>query len=94
MASLLSVAKGGAIVTCGATSGPNPKEELRQVFWKQIAILGSTMSNDREFRALYSVVAAGKLKPRIDRVFPLSKAREAYARLEAGEQHGKIVLVP
>lgn len=94
MASLQAAARGGRIVTCGATSGPNPKEEIRLIFWKQISILGSTMSSDSEFRALLAAVAAGKLKPRIDRVFPLSQAREAYARMEEGRQHGKIVLVP
>ncbi len=91
--SLQAVAKGGRIVTCGATTGPNPKEELRLIFWKQISILGSTMANDREFRALLSAVTAGRLTPRIDRVFPLERAGEAYARLEEGSQHGKIVLV-
>jgi NADPH2:quinone reductase len=94
MTSLKCAAKGGRIVTCGATSGPNPKEEIRLIFWKQLSILGSTMSNDREFRALLSAVAAGRLRPRIDRVFPLPRAVEAYRRMEAGEHHGKIVLVP
>jgi NADPH:quinone reductase-like Zn-dependent oxidoreductase len=94
MTSLKSAAKGGRIVTCGATSGPNPKEELRLVFWNQLSILGSTMSNDLEFRAMLSAVAAGGLTPRIDSVFAFSRAREAYERLEAGDQHGKIVLVP
>ncbi len=90
--SLQAAAKGGRIVTCGATTGPNPKEEIRLVFWRQLSILGSTMSNDREFRALLSAVASGRLTPRIDRVYPLEEAREAYARLEEGKQHGKIVL--
>ncbi|HKD18477.1 MAG TPA: zinc-binding dehydrogenase [Thermoanaerobaculia bacterium] len=94
MTSLKCAAKGGRIVTCGATSGPNPKEEIRLIFWKQLSILGSTMANDHEFRALLSAVAAGRLRPRIDRVFPLPRAAEAYRRMEAGEQHGKIVLVP
>ena len=94
MSSLLAAARGGRIVTCGATSGPNPKEEMRQIFWKQISILGSTMSNDSEFRTLLAAVGAGKLKPSIDRVFPFSRAREAYTRMEEGRQHGKIVLVP
>jgi NADPH:quinone reductase-like Zn-dependent oxidoreductase len=94
MTSLRSVAKGGRIVTCGATTGPNPKEEIRLIFWKQISILGSTMSNDREFRALLRAVASGKLAPRIDRVFPLSEAPAAYRLLEEGRQFGKIVLVP
>src|SRR4029453_9090239 len=54
MTSLKSAARGGRIVTCGATSGPNPKEEIRLIFWKQLSILGSTMANDREFRAPYA----------------------------------------
>jgi NADPH:quinone reductase-like Zn-dependent oxidoreductase len=94
MTSLKSAARGGRIVTCGATSGPNPKEEIRLIFWKQLSILGSTMANDREFRALYDAVAAGKLRPRVDRVFPLSEAAAAYRYMEEGAQHGKIVLVP
>lgn len=94
MTSLRSAAKGGRIVTCGATSGPNPKEEIRLIYWKQISILGSTMANDREFRALLAAVGAGKLRPTIDRVYPFSAVAEAYARMESGEHHGKIVLVP
>jgi NADPH2:quinone reductase len=94
MTSLKAAARGGRIVTCGATSGPNPKEEIRQIFWKHLSILGSTMANDREFRALYSAVASGRLKPRVDRVFSLSQAREAFAYMEEGRQNGKIVLVP
>ena len=94
MVSLKSAARGGRIVTCGATSGPNPKEEIRLIFWKQLSILGSTMANDREFRALYSAIAAGKIRPRVDRVFRFSRAAEAYRHMEEGAQHGKIVLVP
>jgi NADPH:quinone reductase-like Zn-dependent oxidoreductase len=94
MTSLRGAAKGGRIVTCGATSGPNPKEELRLVFWKQLSILGSTMANEKEFRTLLSAVASGRLRPRIDRTFPLSDAAQAYRRMEEGLQHGKIVLVP
>jgi NADPH:quinone reductase-like Zn-dependent oxidoreductase len=94
MTSLRAAAKGGRIVTCGATTGPNPKEEIRLIFWKQLSILGSTMANDSEFRALYAAVAAGRLRPRIDSVHALSRAAEAYARMESGRQHGKVVLVP
>jgi NADPH:quinone reductase-like Zn-dependent oxidoreductase len=81
-------------VTCGATTGPNPVEEIRLIFWKQFAILGSTMANDREFRALLQTVASGRLVPRIDRVFPFSEARAAYELVESGGQFGKVVLVP
>jgi NADPH:quinone reductase-like Zn-dependent oxidoreductase len=94
MTSLKATAKGGRIVTCGATSGPNPKEEIRLIFWKQLSILGSMMASEGEFRALYAAVAARKLRPRIDRVFPLPEAAAAYAYMEEGRQHGKIVLVP
>jgi len=92
--SLKAVRRGGKIVTCGATSGPNPAEEIRLIYWKQISILGSTMANDSEFRALLAAVGSGRLKPRIDQVLPLSRAAEAYRLLEEGRQFGKIVLVP
>jgi D-arabinose 1-dehydrogenase-like Zn-dependent alcohol dehydrogenase len=52
------------------------------------------MASDLEFRTMLSAVAAGKIKPIIDRVFPLSRAAEAYKRMEEAEQYGKIVLVP
>jgi NADPH:quinone reductase-like Zn-dependent oxidoreductase len=94
MTSLRAVRRGGRIVTCGATTGPNPPEEIRLIFWKQISILGSTMANDREFRALVAAVGSGRLIPRIDRVLPLSQAPESYRLLEEGRQFGKIVLVP
>ena len=94
MTSLKAVRRGGRIVTCGATTGPNPAEEIRLIYWKQISILGSTMANDREFRALLATVASGRLLPRIDRVLPLSRAAQAYRILEEGRQFGKIVLVP
>jgi D-arabinose 1-dehydrogenase-like Zn-dependent alcohol dehydrogenase len=52
------------------------------------------MANDREFRAMLAAIAAGKLTPRIDSTFAFSRVREAYERLEKGDQHGKIVLIP
>lgn len=94
MTSLKAAAKGGRIVTCGATTGPNPKEEIRLIFWKGLSILGSTMANDRQFRALLAAVACGRLAPIIDSTFPFSRAAEAYHRMEEGLQFGKIVLVP
>ena len=94
MISLRAAAKGGRVVTCGATSGPNPREELRLIFWKQLSILGSTMANDREFRAAAAAVFSGRLKPRIDSVHSFADAAAAYARMESGRQFGKIVLVP
>ena len=92
MTSLKAAAKGGRIVTCGATAGPNPAEEIRLLFWKQLSILGSTMSSVREFEELLKVIGDGRLRPVVDRVFPLDDAKEAFARMEKGEQLGKIVV--
>jgi len=84
--------RGGRLVTIGATSGPNPQEEIRLIFWKQVEIIGSTMSNQREFNEVMKLVLRGELKPVIDVVWPLERAQEAHARLARGEQFGKIVL--
>jgi len=80
------------VVVCGATTGPNPPAALHRIWWKQLSILGSTMGMPEDFRAAYDLVAAGKARPVVDRVYPLSEARAAHERLEAGEQLGKIVL--
>jgi NADPH:quinone reductase-like Zn-dependent oxidoreductase len=90
--SLTAAAKGGRIVTCGATSGPNPEEELRIIFWKQLTILGSTMGTDAEFSALLNAMSAGRIEPVVDEVFPLADVRKAYERMESGAGFGKIVL--
>jgi len=82
----------GRIVVCGATSGPNPPAALHRVWWKQLSILGSTMGSPDDFQGAYDLIAAGKARPVVDRVFPLADARLAHERLEAGEQLGKIVL--
>ena len=91
-ASLTAAAKKGRIVTCGATSGPNPEEEIRIVFWKQLSILGSTMGTDSEFRALLSAVERRQVLPVVDEVFPLERVRAAYERLESGSGFGKVVV--
>ncbi len=90
MSSIKCAAKGGRIVTCGATSGPNPTDEIRLIFWKQLTIMGSTMGSDAQFAEV--IRAAPDLPPVIDKVFPLAQARDAYVRMQAGEQLGKIVL--
>jgi NADPH:quinone reductase-like Zn-dependent oxidoreductase len=82
----------GRIVVCGATTGPNPPAALHRVWWKQLSILGSTMGTPEDFRGVYDLVAAGKVKPVIDRVIPLADARAAHERLESASQFGKIVL--
>ncbi len=82
----------GRIVVCGATTGANPPAALHRVWWKQLSILGSSMGTPEDFRQVYDLVASGKARPTVDRVFPLAAARAAHERLEAGEQLGKIVL--
>ncbi len=90
--SLDAAARGGRIVVCGATSGPNPPAALHRVWWKELVIYGSTMGTKADFEGAYELVASGRAKPIVDSVFPLSEARAAHERLEAGEQLGKIVL--
>jgi NADPH:quinone reductase-like Zn-dependent oxidoreductase len=90
--SLNAARQEGRIVVCGATSGPNPPAALHRVWWKQLAILGSTMGTREDFKGAYDLIAAGKAKPVVDEVFPLAEARAAHERMEAGEQLGKIVL--
>ncbi|MCL4806202.1 MAG: zinc-binding dehydrogenase [Thermoanaerobaculia bacterium] len=91
-ASLTAAAKKGRIVTCGATRGPNPEEEIRIIFWKQLSILGSTMGTDAEFRALLHAVGSRQVHPVVDQVFALGEVRSAYARLESGAGFGKVVV--
>jgi NADPH:quinone reductase-like Zn-dependent oxidoreductase len=90
--SLNAARQEGRVVVCGATSGPNPPAALHRIWWKQVAVLGSSMGTRSDFQGAYDLIAAGKAKPVVDEVFPLSEARAAHERLEAGEQLGKIVL--
>jgi NADPH:quinone reductase-like Zn-dependent oxidoreductase len=82
----------GRVVVCGATTGPNPPAALHRIWWKQLTVLGSTMGTPADFQGAYELIAAGKARPVVDRVFPLPEARAAHERLEAGAQLGKIVL--
>jgi NADPH:quinone reductase-like Zn-dependent oxidoreductase len=87
-----SLARGGAFLTPGATTGADAITDLTRVFWNQLRILGSTMGSNEEFSEVAALFRCGKLRPAIDKVFPAEEGPEAYARLEAGEQFGKIVL--
>jgi NADPH:quinone reductase-like Zn-dependent oxidoreductase len=92
--SLKSLRNGGKLVTCGATSGSKAETNVNLLFWKQLEILGSTMGSMDELRTALKLVWNGMVRPVIDRVYPLSKAKEAHEALERGEQFGKIVLRP
>ena len=89
---LQAVRQGGRVAVCGATTGPNPPAALHRIWWKQLTIYGSTMGTKEDFEGAYELVASGKARPTVDEVFPLSEARAAHERMEAGEQLGKIVL--
>jgi len=92
--SLRSLARGGRLVTCGATTGGRAELNLRALFFKNISVLGSTMGSRGELHQIVGLVASGRLQPVIDRTLPLSEVREAHEALEKREQFGKIVLVP
>lgn len=82
----------GRLVTCGGTTGPMVVTDVRKLFWYQYSILGSTMGNHREYQAVVRLAHQGKLRPVVDSVFPLNESKNAFARLQMGEQLGKIVL--
>ena len=90
--SLRCLKRGGRLVTCGATSGPQVAIDLRRLFWHQWTIMGSTMGNAREYGEIVRRLAEGQLRPIVDRVYPLADARSAYERLAKGEQLGKVVV--
>lgn len=90
--SILACAKGGRIVTCGATTGFEARTDLRHVFFRQLSILGSTMGSKAVLHTVLDHVRAGKLRPVVDRVLPLAEAADAHRGLEAREQFGKLVL--
>jgi len=89
---LAAVRPFGRVVVCGATSGPNPAAQLHRIWWKQLTVIGSTMGTRQDFLGAYELVRDGRVQVHVDRVFPLAEAAAAHARLEAGEQLGKIVL--
>jgi NADPH:quinone reductase-like Zn-dependent oxidoreductase len=90
--SLASLARGGRLVTCGATAGSDQPTDIRRIFWNHLKIFGSTLGTRQEFFELARFMRAAKLRPIIDRVFPLQEAAAAQRRLEDGLQFGKIVL--
>ena len=91
--SLRSLRPGGTVVISGATSGPNPSAtELNRVFFLQLRIIGSTMGTRDELEALLRFCELEGLRPLVDSVLPLERARDALAKLESGEVVGKIVL--
>ena len=81
-------------MTCGATSGRSVNMDLRYLFSRQLSIMGSYMGGIRELERIVRRVKAGKLRPVVDKVFPLREARQALNRMIARDNFGKIILTP
>jgi NADPH:quinone reductase-like Zn-dependent oxidoreductase len=90
--SIASLKAGGRLVTCGATSGFDAHSDLRQVFYRHLNILGSFMGSKAELLEAMKFVSAGKIRGVVDRVLPLSEARQAHELIENRAQFGKVVL--
>lgn len=92
--SLRALKRGGKLLTCGATAGFDPKEDLRFIWTFELKILGSNSWAREDLVALLDHIAAGRLSPVIDRVLPLEDAREALRLIEEREVIGKVVIAP
>jgi NADPH:quinone reductase-like Zn-dependent oxidoreductase len=92
--SVKSLRPGGTLVISGATSGPNPPAaELNRIFFLELKVVGSTMGTKDELEDLLAFCDTTGVRPVIDSVLPMSRAREGFARMERGDVFGKIVLV-
>lgn len=92
--SISSLKNNGRLVTCGATSGFDARTDLRQVFYRHLTLLGSFMGSKAELLDALKFVQAGKIRAVVDRVLPLSEARQAHELIEDRAQFGKVVLKP
>jgi NADPH:quinone reductase-like Zn-dependent oxidoreductase len=92
--SVKALKPGGTLVTCGATTGYDAQIDLRFLFSRQLAVLGSYMGTLGELHEVVKHVFSGKLKPVVDRIFPLSEVRAAHEYLESSQMFGKVVLNP
>ena len=90
--SVKSLKPAGTLVTCGATTGPNVGIDLRFVYSRQLSLLGSYMGTMGELYEVLGHVFAGRLKPVVDRTFPLQEIRAAHEHMENSQMFGKIVL--
>ncbi len=92
--SLRCLKRGGKLLVCGATAGHDPKEDLRYVWSFELQIIGSNSFYDEDLAALMDLIAAGKIKPVIDKVLPLEQAREGLRLIADREVIGKVVVTP
>ena len=92
--SLASLAKGGRIVTCGATTGPNPETDVNRIFWNQLEVIGSTMGTPGEVDDVLELVWEGEFEPRVRDTLPMSETARAHEMLQDREGFGKVVVRP
>ena len=92
--SVRSLKPGGTLVTCGATSGFEGSIDLRVLFTRQLSLLGSFMGNMGEFHEVMKHLFAGRLKPVVDKSFPLRDAAAAHEYLANSNMFGKVILNP
>lgn len=92
--SIRATRRGGRLVTCGATTGYEAVTDLRYVWTRELAILGSDGWTRADLQALLDLVQRGELEPVIHAVYPLSRIREAEAEIEERRTFGKVVVVP
>jgi zinc-binding alcohol dehydrogenase/oxidoreductase len=91
-AAIRLVRAGGRIVFFGATTGAQTTLSLRDVFFKQVHLIGTTMGSPREFEALFRFIGQTRFAPDVRHVYPLDQVVAAHSLMEAGGQYGKIVL--
>ena len=87
-----SLAKGGRLVICGSTSGPQATFDSRHLFFKSLSVLGSTMGGRGELDEALRFVAQGAIRPRVDRVVPMEQLADAHRALEVRSAFGKVVV--
>ena len=92
--SLRCLKRGGRLLVCGATAGYDPKEDLRYIWSFELKVIGSNSFYDDDLQALMKLIAAGKMRPVIDKVLPLAQAREGLRLIQAREVIGKVVVAP
>jgi alcohol dehydrogenase len=92
--SLRCLKRGGRLLVCGATAGYDPKEDLRYIWSFELKVIGSNSFYDDDLQALMKLIAAGKMRPVIDKVLPLGEAREGLRLIQDREVIGKVVVAP
>lgn len=90
--SLASLARGGRLVTCGATADGEPIDDIAAICAKELKIYGSTLGSREEFHQVIDFLNTAQIKPVIDSIFPLEDAAGAQLHLENARQFGKIIL--